>query len=231
MSPKWEKSSGIGTLQERSLHAALKEYYARRGDRVEVPVGRFVADIVRGKTLIEIQTGSFGAMKRKLRELTGEHRVRPVYPITVEKWVVRTTPAGRREIGRRRSPKKGSIYTLFEELVSIPDMMANPKFTLEVLFTREEEVRAKTGRRCWRRKGWEIVDRRPVEVAGKRLFRTPADFTEFAPETLPDEFTTRDIADVNSQPLWVAQKIAYCLSRMGTIRRVGKRGGSYLYSN
>ena len=36
---------GIGTLGERSLHAALKEYFRGDGDETEVPVGRFVADI------------------------------------------------------------------------------------------------------------------------------------------------------------------------------------------
>ena len=59
----------IGTLNEKSLHAALKEWYALPGDRFEVAVDGFVADIVRGEQLIEIQTRSFPAMKRKLRRL------------------------------------------------------------------------------------------------------------------------------------------------------------------
>ena len=44
--------SDIGTLNEGSLHAALKELYAQPGDQFEVPLDRFVIDIKRsGKTL------------------------------------------------------------------------------------------------------------------------------------------------------------------------------------
>ena len=39
--------SGIGVMREGPLHAAVKELLARPGDRVEVPVGRFVIDLVR----------------------------------------------------------------------------------------------------------------------------------------------------------------------------------------
>ena len=46
----------IGTLNEKSLHAALKEWYAKPEDLIEVPVDGFTVDIVRGDLLIEIQT-------------------------------------------------------------------------------------------------------------------------------------------------------------------------------
>ena len=52
----------IGTLNEGSLHAALKQVYAEPGDTFEVPLDRFVIDISRDELLIEIQTGSFAAM-------------------------------------------------------------------------------------------------------------------------------------------------------------------------
>ena len=48
--------SGIGLLNEKPLHASLKQWYARPGDRFEVAVGGFVIDIVRDDLLIEIQT-------------------------------------------------------------------------------------------------------------------------------------------------------------------------------
>jgi hypothetical protein len=47
---------GIGQLNEKALHASLKQWYARPGDRFEVAVGGFVIDIVRAELLIEIQT-------------------------------------------------------------------------------------------------------------------------------------------------------------------------------
>jgi hypothetical protein len=62
-------TGAIGTLNEKPLHAALKVWYALPGDRLEVSVGGFIADIVRGDLLIEIQTRHLAAMKRKLHAL------------------------------------------------------------------------------------------------------------------------------------------------------------------
>jgi hypothetical protein len=40
-------SRGIGSLNEKPLHAALKEWYARPEDRFEASVDGFVIDVVR----------------------------------------------------------------------------------------------------------------------------------------------------------------------------------------
>jgi hypothetical protein len=56
--------SGIGLLNEKPLHASLKQWYARPGDRFEVPVDGFVIDVVRDDLLIEIQTRNFSSLKR-----------------------------------------------------------------------------------------------------------------------------------------------------------------------
>ena len=51
----------IGLLNEKPLHAALKEWYARPDDRFETSVDGFVIDILRGDLLIEVQTRNFTA--------------------------------------------------------------------------------------------------------------------------------------------------------------------------
>src|SRR6266702_5285947 len=65
--------AAIGTLNEGALHAQLKDWYRRRGDRVEQIVDGFVVDLVRGELLVEIQTGSFAPLRRKLEQLTQRH--------------------------------------------------------------------------------------------------------------------------------------------------------------
>ena len=59
-------ANGVGVLNEKPLHASLKAWYAQPGDRFEVAVAGSVIDIVRGELLIEIQTRSFSALRRKL---------------------------------------------------------------------------------------------------------------------------------------------------------------------
>ena len=65
----------IGTLNEGSLHAQLKAWYREPGDLVEHPVDGYVIDLVRGETLVEIQTGGLAPLKRKLDRLLDSHSV------------------------------------------------------------------------------------------------------------------------------------------------------------
>src|SRR3982751_5857292 len=105
--------SGIGLLNEKPLHASLKRWYARPGDRFEVPVDGFVIDIVREDLLIEIQTRNFSAINSKLRRLTNSHQVRLIYPIIQEKYIVRSASANSGLDVRRKSPKRGRLEDLF----------------------------------------------------------------------------------------------------------------------
>jgi len=125
--------SPIGTLNEKALHAALKEWYAEPGDRVEVEIDGFFVDLVRGDLLIEIQTGGFSGIKRKLLALTEAHPLRLVYPIAREKWIVKLDEDGRRRLSRRKSPKRGQVEDVFAELVSFPRLITRPNFSLDVL--------------------------------------------------------------------------------------------------
>jgi hypothetical protein len=221
--------NGIGTLNEKPLHAALKEWYARPGDRFEVPVDGFVADILRDDLLIEIQTGTFAAMKRKLRRLLPHHPVRLVYPIAREKWIVKLPPGEGAPLSRRKSPRKGSVEDLFNELVSFPHLLDDANFSLHVLLIREEELRKHDRKRAWRRRGWVTEERRLLEVVDDRTFESPADLAALLPEALDDPFTTADLARVLGKPRRLAQRMAYCLREMGAINPVGKKGRAILY--
>ena len=226
-----ERLSSIGTLNEKPLHAALKEWYARPDDRFEVSVGDFVVDIVRAGLLIEVQTGNFSSVKRKVKTLVKEHPLRLVYPIPQDKWIVRLAKDGSDDVlGRRRSPKHGAVEHLFEELVRLPKLLANPNFALEVLLTQEEEVRFYDGRRGWRRHGWVIEERRLLDVVGRRLFETPEDLLALLPTDLSVPWTTADLAVGIGQPRWLARKMAYCMRKMGLVEAVGKQGNAILYA-
>src|SRR3954469_9225167 len=145
--------TGIGTLRERSLHAHLKRLYTEPGDCVEEKVGEYWVDIRRGDDVIEIQTGSFGSMKRKLEKLLADRSVRIVHPVAVEKWITRIGADGETFLSRRKSPKRGSLYDLFDELVSFPHLLLHPRFSVEVVLVKEEEMRCEDGKGSWRRKG------------------------------------------------------------------------------
>ena len=212
---------GIGLLNEKPLHASLKQWYARPGDRFEVPVDGFVIDLVRDDLLIEIQTRNFFSIKSKLTKLTRSHPVRLIYPIVQEKWIVRGAV-------RRKSPKRGRLEDLFWELVSIPQLLSNPNFSLEVLMIRQEEVRRYDGKRSWRRKGWVVEGRQLLDVLDQRLFGHSTDWLKFLPDGL-DAFTAKDLAAGINTRTELAQKMAYCLREGKMIELIGRRGRANLY--
>ena len=216
-------------LNEKPLHASLKKWYAQPGDQFEVAVDGYVIDIVRDDLLMEIQSGNFASISSKLKNLVRSHRVRLIYPIAQEKWIVKLARGNSSKLTRRKSPKRGRVEDLFWEVVSFPQMLANSNFSLEVLMIREEEVRRHRGKRNWRTRGWGVEERRLLEVVDQSLFEEPTDFRELLPEKLGGSFTTRDMAEASGIRRPLAQKMAYCLRKVGVIELIGKQGRANLY--
>ncbi len=225
----------IGTWRESDLHAALKRHYARPSDQIEVAVDGYVIDLVRrnelrGDELIEIQTHHFAALKRKLAQLLETHRVRLIYPIAQAKWIARVKADGHTLIGVRKSPRRGVLEDVFVELVSLPELMAHPNFTLEVVLIHEEEVRCPySGRKRYRARAWRVCQRRLLSVIESIEFAAPSDFRRFIPIDLPAPFTSRELAEAWQRPAYFAHKMTYCLRKMGVLTVVGKRQRAWLY--
>jgi hypothetical protein len=219
------ESSGLSTYREGSLHASAKEIYARAGGLTEVSVGGYIVDVVRDDELIEIQTASFASAARKLRRLVADHRIALVHPIAAERWLVRVDGDGA-VIARRRSPKRGLPLDVFGELVAFPELVAHPNFRLELLMIREEEIRGPipAGARYRYPRQWWRLDRRLLEVVETIRIDVPADLLILLPAGLPSPFTTADIAAAARRSKRLSMAAAYCLSKAGATRSIGRAG-------
>jgi hypothetical protein len=227
----------IGTLAEKSLHAQLKQLYAQPGDQLEYALDGYVIDIARPRGegaepdygCIEIQTRHLSAMKAKLGVLLPRRPVHVVAPIAQRCTIARMDASGA-ILSRRRSPKRGSVYHIFPELVGLPGLIHHPHFTLEVLLIEEEQVWRDDGLGSWRRRRWSIYDRRLLSPLQATVLATPQDFGALLPPDLPYPFTAKTLAAAIAQPLSVAQKMAYCLRQMGVVVVAGKQGNALLYA-
>jgi hypothetical protein len=226
--PTERPPAGIGTLGEKSLHAALKAWYSRPGDEFEVPVSGYIADLVRDGLLIEIQTRNFSAIRPKLARLLEDHPLRLLHPIAGDRWIVHLGSDGRQQT-RRKSPKHGRILDIFNELVYIPDLIAHPNLAIEAVLIQEEEVRVESSRWSWRRRGWKSYDRRLLDVLDQACFTTLQDFQNVLPDPLPDPFSNRELASALDCSYNLAQKITYTLREADALYLAGKRGNSLLY--
>lgn len=226
----------IGTLAEKSLHAALKAHYAQPGDLLETPLDGYVIDILRPANegdaypyeCIEIQTRSLAKMKPKLLKLLDKYPIRVVHPVAQERYVIRIDADGV-IISRRKSPRRGTVYHVFSELVSLPTLIQHPNFSLEVLLIREEEEWVDDRQGSWRRKHWSIHDRRLLEAGEAVQLNTLDDFAALLPVELEPEFDTGMLAKALKQQKPLARKMAYCLRAMGVIEICGQRGKAYVY--
>jgi len=218
----------IGTLNEGALHAQLKEWYRLPRDRAEEKVGAYVVDLVRGRLLIEIQTGNFAPLRRKLDTLLQAHRVRLVAPVAVTRRIVRVSDDGV-VLSSRRSPRHERLEDVFSRLVSIPGLLANERFELEVVLTHQDEIRTFTKRRSYRRRGWTVAGRSLVSVEGSVTIASPADALRFLPAELPEIFDTAELAEAASIDRRLAQQMTYCLRHAGALAISGKRGRGALY--
>jgi hypothetical protein len=229
-------TSSVGILNEKHLHASLKARYLEPGDETEARVDGYIVDILRpgrpGRPglIIEVQTGSFSKIARKMRDLVTRHRVLLVHPIPRDRWIVKLARTKRDVVTRRKSPKHAGLIDVFEELVAFPDLIGHPNFGVDVVLTAEETVWRPDSRKGWRRRGWVVAERRLLDVYETVSLRGREDFGSTVPAGLPAEFLTSDLAAAVGRPRFVAQRMAYCLRRAGVIEKVGGGRSGFVYA-
>jgi hypothetical protein len=214
---------------ETSLHRALKTHYAAGTDQIEVRLGGFRIDAVVDQRLIEIQHGSLAAIRDKIRKLLETHDVLVVKPIVARKVLVKPHATG--TAARRLSPKRGTLFDLFDELIYFTRVFPHPRLTLEAVLVEVEEWRVPGHgrRRRWRRNDHVVADQHLTNILETRQLATAADLWGLLPPDMPRPFHTGDMAERLDVPRHVAQRIAYCMRHCGAIEQVGKRRGAWLY--
>jgi len=216
-------------LSEGALHAALKARLAEPGDRLEVPVDRFVIDLLRADgELVEVQTGGFGPLAAKLDALLDAHRMRIVYPVAAERRIIRIDEHGQ-VLTTRRSPKRATAAAVFDRLVAFPSLLLHPNLTIEVLLLREDHVRG-PGPTTTRRRTRDPGERRLVDVLDRITLRTAEDVVAALPDLPREPFTTRELAAVLGCGTLLAQRAVYCLRAIGIVEPAGKRGRAPLHA-
>ena len=223
------RAPSIGELNERSLHRALKARYAVAGSATEQPIDGFVADVVIGDRIVEVHTGSFSPLKKKLPRLLQRHPVTLVHPIAQDRYIVKVATHPDVPATRRKSPKHGSVFEIFSALASIPALLAHPNLTLEIVMIVEEEVRAVSEGRRRRRRGWVSLDRRLVDVVATHTIASMADLFALVDAELPDQFTTNDIATAMKSSRRLGQQAAFCFREGGVSEVCGKSGNALVY--
>lgn len=224
-----QKAGGIGTLGEKTLHAALKHYLCPQEDCQEQKVGRFVADILQGEEIIEIQTRNFSALNKKLPALLEHHKVTVVHPIPAQKWLYWLDPETGECSTGRKSPKQGSWLDGCYELCKVTGLLLHPGLSYRLLLMDMEEYRQLDGWGKEKKRGATRYERIPLRLQQELWLQSPEDFAQMLPQGLEEPFTVKALAKEGKISPALAAKAVRVLTKAGAICQVGKAGRAYLY--
>ena len=230
-------------LNESNLHHSLKVLYQELYEgQTESEQDGFIYDIVtKNGNIIEIQTKNLAKLLPKiLKTIEKGHNIKLIHPVPITTRIELKDEEGK-IISKRKSPKKGSIYSIFRELTGIYPVLTNPHFSLEVLeieMTEErvrttEPVQSKNGRRRFRR-NWNKTGKRLDSIINTRRFSKPQDYLKLLPP-LPQPFCAKDLkaaldkeADIPKHTA-DAHLIIWVLAHAGLIERTETKKRPFYY--
>lgn len=222
--------NGIGMQSEKTLHLFLKNYLQPDEAFHEVKVGRFVADILCDGKITEIQTRSFNAMRKKLEFfLESGYDVTVVHPLAALKKLCWINPETGDISKTRKSPKKMTIHDAFYELYKIKSFLLHENLHFRFILLELTEYRNLDGWSYDGKKGSTRFDRIPADIMGEINITKADDYKEHLPDSLPEEFTSKDYARCAGVNLRRAQTALNVLKHVGAVEEKGKIKNSILY--
>jgi hypothetical protein len=203
--------------------------YAGCGGETEVKTDGYVCDCMDDSGgIVEIQTGSFAPLRGKLSKLSGKARIKIVYPVIEEKYIALYDGCGI-PVRRRKSPKKGCKWDIFNALVYAPELPLIPGISIEIVVVDVLEKRRADGKGSWRRGGVSIVDRLLQNYKYAIPLQGPQDYMQFLPFMSNETFTAAALAARAGIRTNLARKTAYVLERLNLVEQTGKSGRSKLF--
>ena len=158
---------GIGTYNEKRLHRILKRFITEDASCYEIKLGRYVADVVFGGVIYEIQTASFRTLSSKIRYYleNTDLSVCIIRPVIIQKSLIRAERDTGEVIRVTRSTKKGRPSDVLPELYHLTQSVFNERLSIRLVLVNAEEYRFSEAQR-YRRKGRYDCDLRPTALEG-----------------------------------------------------------------
>lgn len=221
---------GIGTLGEKCLHAVLKTCYQPDERLHERKIGRMTADaILSDGSILEIQTGSFAPLLKKLPILLSCGPVHLAAPVIRKKWLCWIDPETGEVVSKRRSPKQYAPIDLSRELLRIRTFLSHPGLTVHFPILEGEEYRLLNGWGNGGKRGSARYERIPLALLEEWVMETPTEYSALFPQNLPTEFTVKQLEKSARISSRCAYSAAGVFRELGLVEIAGKQGRAVLY--
>ncbi len=150
-----------------------------------------ICDVLCGdpeKTVIEIQTKGLHKLLPKILKLKENHAIHVVHPL-IKEFIIEFYDEEDNFISRRKSPKHLSLLDLFDELMGIYPILAEPWFTLEIIpvsciekrIRTKEPVQLRNKSRHFK-KNWYKKDRRIASMEKSIILNGLPSYVDLLPE-------------------------------------------------
>ncbi len=222
----------IGTKTEHRVHGTLKYFFQPNDEYHEVKVEEFICDATDSDfyEITEIQTKSFGLLRKKLEKLLQSHPVTVIYPIISEKRIISIySESGETTV--RKSPKKSTLYDTVSELSAIREFLPHRNLTIKAVYLKIDETRIFNGTKENRKPFQKpvSVEKVPTELIKIENIDYPNFYLSFLTNISAESFTSSDFAKANSVSVAEARYLLYLLNELGLVRRIGKEKKAYIY--
>lgn len=232
---------GIGTLSEKTVHAALKYYYSPNEKYHEIKIGKNVADICMDGEIYEIQSRSFNKLRSKLSLFLDEYEVTVIYPVPVNIYLKYIEPSTGEISSARTSSKHGNLYDIITELYYIKMLLNNPHLHFLICFIDMEEYKLLDGYDKTRKRKATKTDRIPVKICGEFRINSKEDYLNLLPgfkngklidndlKEIYQDFTSKDIALLLGISIQKAGILLNIYNYLGLIEKTGSKNRYYSY--
>ncbi len=228
LSQKSGEDGGIGTLNEKRLHIALKRFVCPDETKYEVEMGgRIVADVFFDDEIFEIQTGSLYPLSKKLEYYINNtpYHITVVHPIAKKRtkiWIDPETGVAGEPV---RSPRGETLSDGASELIYISDYLCSGRVSVWFLLIEEEEYRFLDGRGRDKKRHSSRFERLPVDILDEVVLAERVDYFALLPDSLPESFTAEEYRRAAKRARGRRVYMALgALERVGVIEPDGNRG-------
>ena len=237
-----EVDDGIGTLSEKQMHAAIKKFICPDEEKHEIKIQnsehyiganenknrKFVADVLDGGTIYEIQTGSFAPLKEKIRWIfeNTTYNVVLIHPMPENLYVSYIDENGNIS-PRKKSNQSKKLKHIVGELYHVKEFIGDPRFTLIALMIEADQYRKRSSqKKRARTKKYETI---PSSLICAHIFKSSLDYKIFLPDSLEGEFTVKQYSKASGILGLDAYSIVKLLVELGHIEECGKIGKAKSY--
>lgn len=226
LSEKEIDSSGIGTLNEKQIHSALKSYFSETEYDKEIKIGNYYADLVTENGIYEIQTGNFKKLIPKLDVFLQYSHVTVVYPYHKTTRLSYFDKASGELLKSGRKVCHNDLTDFFIELYRIKQYLNNPNLTVCIANLAVENYRF-----CkpdMKRRKTDTKKCVPTDMMSLAFLDSKDDYRIFIPDGLPEIFTVKDFraACRISQPEILIKILTY----VGLVDYFGKNRNEIIYT-